>query len=530
MGTKKVSKTFSREQFGDFQTPSELVDLVLAALYRDGRSWSRALEPTCGMGSFIKGLFSVKNPPREIQAMELQPEYVEKARAVAKLCSGFRVQVHHLDLFRHNLSELRWQECGPLLVVGNPPWVTNAALGALGSANLPTKNNFKNLRGLEARTGEANFDIAEYIWLKLIRELAWCRPTIALLCKTQVARNVLRFANKTGLPLSNAAIYRIDAQKSFGAAVDACLFSVDIGSAESNYEAAVFEDLLSTKPVSRMGIANGTLVSNSSSYEKLKFLDGECGFTWRQGLKHDLSSVMELREVEGSLANGLGENVDVEQQYVYPLLKSSDLQPASSQTPRFHVIVPQQSLADDTKKLKEQAPKLWTYLSTHLEKFDARKSTIYENRSPFSIFGIGPYSFSEYKVAVSGLYKKINFKVVPPWNGKPVMLDDTCYFIPCVSAEQACVLACLLNQPACIEFIHSLVFMDSKRPVTKKVLRRINVNALAFSLERAELLGLISKQLEVIGESLSGRTIDLESHLAAQSASGSAPPQYQLAM
>jgi len=102
------------------------------------------------------------------------------------------------------------------------------------------------------------------------------------------------------MPLSNAAIYRIDAQKSFGAAVDACLFSVDVGSAVSNYEAAVFDDLLSSEPSSRMGMTNGTLVSNSSSYEKLKFLDGECSFTWRQGLKHDLSSVMELQEVRGS--------------------------------------------------------------------------------------------------------------------------------------------------------------------------------------------------------------------------------------
>jgi hypothetical protein len=432
-----------------------------------------------------------------------------------------------VDLFRNNLSELMWQESGPLLVVGNPPWVTNAALGALGSANLPTKNNFKNLKGLEARTGEANFDIAEYIWIKLIRELAWCRPTIALLCKTQVARNVLRFANKTGLPLSNGAIYRIDAQKSFGAAVDACLFSVDVGSAVSNYDAVVFDDLLSTQPASRMGMTNGTLVSNSSSYEKLKFLDGECSFNWRQGLKHDLSSVMELQGGDGALVNRLGEKVDVEQEYIYPLLKSSDLQPTSSLTPRLHVIVPQQSLGDDTKKLKEQAPKLWAYFSTHLNKFDARKSTIYENRSPFSIFGIGPYSFSDYKVAVSGLYKKINFKVVPPWNGKPAMLDDTCYFIPCDSAEQACVLVCLLNEPTCIEFIHSLVLLDSKRPVTKKILQRIDISALLQSVDRTHLTSCIERELGLLGSSvLGGQAFKIEEYVVP--AEKTPEPQYHL--
>lgn len=517
MAKIKALKTCSREEFGDFQTPTELVNSVLSMLCRDERYWPRVLEPTCGLGSFIKGLCALHSPPREIQGIELQPSYVAKARTTVKDCSDIRIQIHHADMLRHNLSELVWTEPGPLLVVGNPPWVTNARLGALGSTNLPAKNNFKNLKGLEARTGAANFDIAEYIWLKLIRELAWCKPTIALLCKTQVARNVLRFASKADLPLSNSAIHRIDAKRFFGAAVDACLFSVDVGFATKNYEARVFPNLKATQPNAVVSVARGSLVSHLAVYERLKFLDGQCNFTWRQGLKHDLASVMELKQTNEGFFNGKKEKVNVESDYVYPILKSSDLQAGSKAIPRLHVVVPQKTLGDDTSKLKKDAPKLWDYLSAHLLAFKSRKSTIYRNRPPFSIFGIGDYSFSRYKVAVSGLYKKVNFKVVPPWTGKPVMLDDTCYLIPCDAAEQACALACLLNDSLCIEFIHSLVFMDSKRPVTKKVLQRINLAALLHSVDKTKLKYRIEQELEAIGVPADGKKLEIEKYILRES-------------
>ena len=68
--------------------------------------------------------------------------------------------------------------------------------------------------------------MAEAVWLKLIGELADRAPTIALLCKTSVARRILERANRTRLPIASASIHRLDAARWFGAAVDACLFQV----------------------------------------------------------------------------------------------------------------------------------------------------------------------------------------------------------------------------------------------------------------------------------------------------------------
>jgi type I restriction-modification system DNA methylase subunit len=186
-------------EFGDFQTPAELADMVVRAVYRHGGPWRRALEPTCGTGSFLRAVLSLKDPPREIRGIELQSHHLAAAKALVGTSDPLRVTLQQADIFTTNLAELPWTEDGPLLVLGNPPWVTNAALGSVGSSNLPKKSNLKRLPGFAAMTGESNFDIAEYIWIKLIRELAAARPTIALLSKTQVARNLLKLGKRDSL-------------------------------------------------------------------------------------------------------------------------------------------------------------------------------------------------------------------------------------------------------------------------------------------------------------------------------------------
>jgi hypothetical protein len=412
-----------------------------------------------------------------------------------------RTKIHHADIFRLNLAELQWSESGPLLVVGNPPWVTSSELGGLESGNLPAKSNFKGRTGFDAKTGEANFDIAEYIWIKLIKELAWAQPTIALLCKTTVARNLLSYAESTGLPVSTPEIYLIDAKRWFNAAVDACLFKLDVGLGVPNYQANIYSDLDSDTPQGILGISNGRLVSNCETYERLSFLDGDSPVVWRQGLKHDAGTVMELSEEEGgALRNRLGEPVFVEDTHVYPLLKSSDLNNDDNPLARYQVVVTQKQLGEDTSKLRDVAPQLWKYLCALEEVFTARKSSIYEGRPPFSIFGVGEYSFAEYKVAVAGMYKTVRFRVVGPQQGRPVMLDDTCYFVPCESAEQASILAAILNEESCLSFVNSLIFLDSKRPVTKKVLQRVDLSALLGRIDRKVITIGANEHLRKLGK------------------------------
>jgi hypothetical protein len=196
---------------------------------------------------------------------------------------------------------------------------------------------------------------------------------------------------------------------------------------------------------------------------------------------------MELTDTEGSFKNRLGEEVDVERGHVYPLLKSSDLFNHETPVPRFSVIVTQSKIGEDTTKLRGEAPRLWRYLRSHREFFSRRKSSVYRGKPEFSMFGVGDYSFSLYKVAVAGLYRHPRFRLIPPALGKPVMMDDTCYFVPCRSLLQAALLVCLLNDQSCLDFIRSLTFEAAKRPVKKAILQRIDLSALLDRVDRREL-------------------------------------------
>lgn len=63
--------------------------------------------------------------------------------------------------------------------------------------------------------------------------------------------------------------------------------------------------------------------------------------------------------------------------------------------------------------------------------FEGRKLVNYKNKPLFSIFRIGDDAFAPYKVAILGLYKTSRFALVLPYQAKPMMLDDTCYFLGC---------------------------------------------------------------------------------------------------
>ncbi len=474
------TRASKRKDFGDFQTPPALVAEILDALERVGGRPGRVLEPTCGRGHFIAELLERPEPPREILGLEIQPEHADVARALGAPTASTRLVVEMADVFRVDLArDLPWRTNGPLLVVGNLPWVTTAALGASGGSNGPARSNVKGLRGIDARTGESNFDISEAIWLKLIRELAPERPTIALLCKSAVARAVLKSIRSADLPITRATLWKIDAPRWFRASVDACLLRVEVGPISKANTAEVFDDLSALEAGSTLGLGGDRLIADVDTYQKVAFADGSCGLNWRQGIKHDASPVMELTGLEdGVLLNKRGEVVDVEADQVYPLLKGTDLGGSPSSRPRRSVIVTQRRLGEDTRTLELRTPRLWSYLVARSWIFDRRKSSIYRGRPPFCLFGVGDYSFAPYKVAVSGLHKAPRFRLVESVEGRPTMLDDTCYFLPCRTLEQATLLVDLLNGPIALGLIRALAFSDAKRPVTKALLQRIDLKAI----------------------------------------------------
>jgi hypothetical protein len=186
---------------------------------------------------------------------------------------------------------------------------------------------------------------------------------------------------------------------------------------------------------------------------------------------------MELQPRGSKFCNGLGETVELEDHCLYPLLKSSHLS-RGNQLPDRWMIVPQRAVGADTEVLRQQAPKTWRYLMSHADRLDARASAVYRSRPRFSIFGVGEYSFSPWKVAVSGFYKTLQFAKVGSHGGKPIVLDDTCYSLSCRDEAEADELVELLNSRVAREFFSAFIFWDSKRPITIEVLQMLDLERL----------------------------------------------------
>lgn len=476
MTTKKI-------EFGDFQTPSDLACEIANFLRDSGEAPDVLVEPTCGRGSFVLAAVDAFPRVKACYAFDINSEYVREAQSIVREHRARKTQFECQNFFQVDWVDFFSVLGENILVIGNPPWVTNSTLGALGSNNLPEKTNFQGHNGFAAKTGKANFDISEWMLIRLMEALHRRVGCVAMLCKTATARKALRHAWLNRLNIGRCSLHLIDAQKHFGTSVDACLLIMHTGIVESAATACLYADLSFNRRISTLGLTGRELVADIDEYLRLRDIDGIPYYTWRSGVKHDAAGIMEFDRDNGHFTNGKHEVYQLETIYLFPLLKSSDI--ANARTiPTKYVLLTQRKPSDDTAKIKTIAPKTWAYLIAHADALDHRRSIIYQKRPRFSVFGVGDYTFSPWKVAISGLYKNCRFNVVGKHHGKPIVLDDTCYFIPCASEKEARFACELLNSDICQRFLRSLVFFDAKRPITIDILNRIDLKRVAEHVNR----------------------------------------------
>lgn len=501
--THNIVEEPDRAEYGDFQTNSHLANKVTLHLTSKNISPEIVIEPTCGKGNFIiASLHNFKNI-KKVFGIEIYKPYVWETKF--NIINFFlanpdsnkpKISITHCNVFDFNFKQIAKQYSAEnILVIGNPPWVTNSKLGSLNSTNLPKKTNFKNHRGLDAMTGKGNFDIAEYITMTMIETLQNMNGHLLLLVKNSVIKNIVFDQNKNQYKIASIEKQCIDSKKEFNVSVEASLFYCKLNSNPA-FDCEEFNFYDNKTSYLKFGWLSDKFVSNIDTYIHTKEIDGECPFVWRQGLKHDCSTVMELDKVNGHYVNGLNEEIKLEDGLVYGILKSSDLKnTVISQTRKF-TIVTQKKVGQETKYIKSEYPKTYKYLTSHQASFEARKSSIYNNKPLFSIFGIGDYSFKPFKVAISGLYKTFHFTLILPQDNKPVMLDDTCYLIGFDKIEFAVYSLILLNSDTTMQFLQSVTFADAKRTFTKDVLMRIDLLELAKNISKTKL----QTELEMLNE------------------------------
>jgi hypothetical protein len=509
-----------RAEYGDFQTNQNLADKVVKYLSAKNISPKIIIEPTCGKGNFIVASLQNFKQIKHIIGVEIYKPYVWETKFNIV---DFYLQIHDNQLVNKYKPEIIIAHCSvfdfdfkpierqysveEILIIGNPPWVTSAKLSSLDSKNLPRKTNFKNHNGLDAMTGKGNFDIAEFITLNMIRTFQNKNGHLLFLVKNSVIKNIIFDQKINKYNIASIEKLSIDSKKEFNVSVEASLFFCQLNT-NSQFNCTEFDFYNNQIPYQKFGWIDDKFVSNIDSYHQNKQIDGTCQFVWRQGLKHDCSSIMELEKMEGEsennlYINGLHEKAKLEEGLVYGILKSSDLKNSVINQTRKFTIVTQKKVGQDTQYIKFDYPQTYQYLVEHQQIFNARKSSIYNGKPAFSIFGIGNYSFKPYKVAISGLYKSFHFTLILPQNDKPVMLDDTCYFIGFEQVEFAAYALILLNSEKTAQFLQSITFADAKRTFTKDVLMRIDLSELAKNISKQDLQIQLDKLNEMYNFKLS---------------------------
>lgn len=472
-----------KKEYGDFQTPLSLARRVVSLIGQKEKHFGTIIEPTCGVGAFVEAAAERFGTSPKYLGFDVNPDYVEAARVALARIGPPKGTVQQRDFYTIDWKQFLSEQPGPVLIIGNPPWITNAGMGVINGKNLPEKSNFHGHSGLDAMTGKANFDISEWMLVKLAEAFPSRQGTLAMLVKTVVARKLLAHCWSTGIPITEAAIYRIDAAEHFDAAVDASLVVIEFGQSAPTHRAEVFGQLSrAIHPTATIAMEDGTLIADLDAYRATKHIAGGSPFRWRSGIKHDCSKVMELEFNGRQLRNGLGEPLDLEPDYLLPMFKTSEIAGGRLDHCHRRMIVTQRSIGEPTAGIAERAPKTWSYLQRHRTLLGKRGSSIYRGKPEFSIFGVGDYTFSPWKIAISGMYKSLRFVKVGPWDGEPVVFDDTTNFIPCPSETAATLLLSLLDTDEARTFYKSFIFWDAKRPITVDLLVRLNLYALSESL------------------------------------------------
>jgi N-6 DNA Methylase len=479
-----MKKSLEKWQFGDFQTPDELAWEVVKILKLNHKiSPKFIIEPSCGKGAFIRASLDEFKNSRVI-GLDINDKYVEEANlSISEYLNSENATIYQSDFFNTDWKSLISNLSGDILIVGNPPWVTSSELSILNSQNLPLKSNFQNRRGIAAITGSGNFDISEWMFLQYVEWLSKREGTIAVLCKYSVARKVIHQTNKNSGNRFSGYLYLIDAKAYFDASVEACLCILSTN-ADTSIDYEVYQDLKAERASYLIGERDGLIIRDTVKYERWRHLAGQdLKYLWRSGIKHDCSKVMELERIQDTLfQNGFGIKYNLEETYLYPLLKSSDIGNGRTLDYRKVVLITQKSVGEDTSIIQDNAPKTWQYLLDHEEYLKNRKSSIYKNKPPYSIFGVGSYSFRNWKIAISGLYKRLSFCLIKPLDGKSVIFDDTVNFLSFETEAEAKFIFDLLTSNPSLAFFDSMIFWDEKRPITIDILKRLSLKAVAREL------------------------------------------------
>jgi hypothetical protein len=411
-------------------------------------------------------------------------------------------------------------------LVGNPPWVTwdrlAPAVRARWRDRYVSELDLLPTRGPDSLLGYANDDLSvPFAWVCLSRYLRQGGQAGLVLKRDHVTGPAgrlfrqLRVGDRrleleavedlSGLsPFgaqvgADAAVYRFTADEGFSDVGDDADANADSGDADANTDPGD-ADADSRFPVPirvwrrRDGVApdftslDAMVDSLATTETALRPVDpadpagswvrvdaerralGECTHEIRHGVKDDAKAVFGLDR---------DQLADVEPTHVYPYLKSRHIVKYGLFGHDLQLVPMRQAIEDNEAELAANSPKTYTYLCEHRDRLTDRSSTWFDKGPFYTLFGLGPYTWADYKVVWCRLGFKPHFAVVstvedPDLGEKPVVPGDHCMFLATDDGDEAHFLCALLNSAPyqrCLRDVAS----DGKSSLSKSVVSQLSL-------------------------------------------------------
>ncbi|MFB6165135.1 MAG: type I restriction endonuclease subunit M [Haloarculaceae archaeon] len=484
-----------RHALGEYYTPLGVAALGVDAVAGPDFAEATLLDPGCGAGAFLvaaierkRAALTATGPDAVVDAVtgsvagvDLNPVAVRSAQVAYaaalfdELAAAERATVELPVTLTDALGLTRDD---PLVLpgtgrvdavdvlAGNPPWVPWERLADRVKARF--RERYVDELGLQphagaaARLGHSNDDVSiPYAWTCVHRYLrdggaaafvlkrdAVRGPAGAVLRRLRVGDRSLALEGVQDLAAlspfadgrADAAVYafRAEAEPSFP--VEATVWTPD-GKAATFGSLSGLRDATERRQTQLVPLDRAEPASAWLRADADRAALGECAHDIRHGLKDDASAVFGLDRADL-------ENVDAET--VYPYLRSRHVGKYGVSGHDLRLVPQRRAGEDNEDELRREHPATYAYLDAHREALTDRKSSWLDQGPFYSVFGLGPYTWADYKVVWCRLNFKPDFAVVstrtdPDLGERPVVPGDHYMFVATDDREAAHFLCALLN-------------------------------------------------------------------------------------
>jgi len=542
-----------RLQLGEYYTPRGLSELSVGELDVDDYASDTFLDPGCGSGVFLGTVIDAKREALEdelapgdlvdvvtntVYGIDLNPVAVKSAKlgyllSLVPLLEGGDVDRVELPVFltdslqltRDDEIRFRGEPLDPTVdhLIGNPPWITWGNLSeSVKDAWRETYVKQLNLLphdGLERRLGHVNDDISvPFVWVCIHRYLDEGGDASFVLKRGITkgpAGRLLRTQGVGSRPVAVRHIHDFNRLRPFGD---------DVGVRAAIYTVAADREFEFPIPVDSWKRKNASHTPTYSTVEAMReTLDhettgmipveeddphsswvredaenralGDCEHDIRHGVKDDAKDVYSIDR------SRLGE---LEHDQIYPYIRSKHVVKYGLFGYDLHLVPIRTANEDNESELKNDCPKTYEYLESNRRTLENRSSRWLKQGTFYNLFGLGEYTWSDYKVVWCRLGFKPQFAVVSTVEDqvlgeKMVVPGDHFMFISTDDEREAYFLCGLLNSSIYQKSIEGIA-SDGKSSLSKAVISRLELPGYEKTEKSKRLAELSMEAHQVVPE------------------------------